>query len=184
MRDNALAASVARGAVLAYPTEGVCGLGCDPHNKSAVERILTIKGRSVDEGLILLASQIEQLNPYLVGLPSQARTELERIWPSPVTFLVPDNGFCPTWIRGSHASVALRVTTHPVVAMMTQALDGPVVSTSANRSGQPALATSKAIEEEVGQEIDGILDGELGGTGGASEIRDLISGRVIRQASE
>ncbi|MEL0093994.1 MAG: Sua5/YciO/YrdC/YwlC family protein, partial [Pseudomonadales bacterium] len=99
------------------------------------------------------------------------------------TFLVPDNGFCPTWIRGSHASVALRVTTHPVVAMMTQAMAGPVVSTSANRSGQPALATSTAIEKELGQEIDGILEGELGGTGGASEIRDLISGRVIRQAS-
>jgi L-threonylcarbamoyladenylate synthase len=67
--------------------------------------------------------------------------------------------------------------------MMTQAMDGPVVSTSANRSGQPVLATSMAIEEELGQEIDGILVGELGGTGGASEIRDLISGRVIRQAS-
>lgn len=183
MWDEGLAASVARGAVLAYPTEGVWGLGCDPHNEAAVQRILRIKGRSVDEGLILLASQIEQLNPYLVGLPEHARTELERIWPSPVTFLVPDNGFCPTWIRGSHASVALRVTTHPVVAMMTQAIAGPVVSTSANRSGQPALATSTAIEKELGQEIDGILEGELGGTGGASEIRDLISGRVIRQAS-
>jgi L-threonylcarbamoyladenylate synthase len=183
MWDEGLAASVARGAVLAYPTEGVWGLGCDPHNEAAVQRILRIKGRSVDEGLILLASQIEQLNPYLVGLPEHARAELERIWPSPVTFLVPDNGFCPTWIRGSHASVALRVTTHPVVAMMTQAMAGPVVSTSANRSGQPALATSTAIEKELGPEIDGILEGELGGTGGASEIRDLISGRVIRQAS-
>ena len=131
----------------------------------------------------MLASNIEQLGPYLEGLDERALNQLERTWPAPITFLVPDNGFCPPWVRGKHASVALRVTTHPVVSQMTQVLDGPVVSTSANRSGQPTFSTAAEIKLEIGMEIEGVMEGELGPAQGASEIRDLISGRVIRQAS-
>ena len=172
------------GAVVAYPTEGVWGLGCDPLNEQAVHRILTIKQRGVEAGLILLASAVDQLSPYLEGLNAELVARLGDKEPSPVTFLVPDNGYCPRWIRGQHESVAVRVTGHSTVAEITASLGGPVVSTSANRHDEPTLSSAEAIRKSLGDEIDGIVEGELGGAVGASEIRDLKTGRIMREGGK
>ena len=172
------------GAVVAYPTEGVWGLGCDPHDERAVHRILAIKQRAVQAGLILLASNVGQLSSYLQGLSAELLVQLGKKESSPVTFLIPDNGYCPSWIRGQHESVAVRVTSHPTVATITAALGGPIVSTSANRHGEPTLKSAEAIRKSLGAEIDGIVDGELGGASGASEIRDLKTGQTIREGGK
>ena len=172
------------GAVVAYPTEGVWGLGCDPHDEQAVHRILAIKQRAVQAGLILLASNVEQLSSYLQGLSAELLVQLGKKESSPVTFLIPDNGYCPSWIRGQHESVAVRVTNHPTVATITAVLGGPIVSTSANRHGAPTLSSAEAIRESLGDEIDGIVAGELGGAAGASEIRDLKTGQIIREGGK
>ena len=172
------------GAVVAYPTEGVWGLGCDPHNEHAVHRILTIKQRSVESGLILLASSVDQLSPYLQGLSAELVAQVGKEESGPVTFLIPDNGYCHSWIRGQHESVAVRVTDHPTVAAITAALGGPIVSTSANRHGEPTLSSAESIRESLRDEIDGIVAGELGGAAGASEIRDLRTGQIIREGGK
>ena len=171
------------GAVVAYPTEGVWGLGCDPHDEQAVHRILAIKQRAVQAGLILLASNVEQLSSYLQGLSAELLVQLGKKESSPVTFLIPDNGYCPSWIRGQHESVAVRVTDHPTVATITAALEDP--SSPPRRIAMASQHSARLNpSESLGDEIDGIVAGELGGAAGASEIRDLRTGQIIREGGK
>jgi L-threonylcarbamoyladenylate synthase len=180
-RLNLLASLLRDEAVVAYPTEGVWGLGCIPESMVAVSRILAIKMRSWEQGLILVGSHIDQFSPYLEGLDNDQLDMLEDAWPGPVTYLVPDNGYCPIWIKGHHQSVALRVTGHPVVHALCHQLGSPMVSTSLNRAGQRPVRTRLEVRQKFAEEIDAIVPGDLGNSNkGASEIRDLVSGEVIR----
>lgn len=171
---------VREGAVIAYPTEGVWGLGCIPEDEQAVARILDLKRRSWEQGLILAASDIRQLAPYLDGLAESQLQTLEETWPGPVTWLVPDNGYAPVWITGRHDSVALRVSNHPVIHGLCDMLGEPIVSTSANPAGKRPATTMMRLRQYFPQGIDYIFPGELGGAPGASEIRDLVTGKVLR----
>ncbi len=175
--------TLTRGGVIAYPTEGVWGLGCLPASLSAVTRILAIKNRSWEQGLILVASSVEQFLPYLEGLPEECRTTLESPSPGPVTYLVPDNGYCPLWIKGKHPTVALRVSTHPVVRSICQGVDSPIVSTSANPSGRPPAKTILQVRRYFPRSIDFFVPGKLGSARGASEVRNLLTNEVVRAAS-
>lgn len=170
------------GGVIAYPTEAVWGLGCDPHNTKAIERLLSIKARSAAKGLILVASCIEQLAPYLEGIDTSARSKLQASWPGPVTWLVPDNGCAHPLVRGDFQTVALRVSAHPLVAALCSAFGGPIVSTSANISGEPTLSWPWQINRQLGRQLDFLLSGDLGLADSPSEIRDLLSGQVLRPA--
>lgn len=169
------------GGVIAYPTEGVWGLGCDPDNWEAVERILALKGRAVEMGLILIAARVGQLSEYLAGVPDELGAKLLD-WPEATTYLVPDNGRAPAWIRGEHDTLALRVTRHPVAAALASLFGGALVSTSANPSGLPAALSALQVRRYFGKQVDLVVPGALGSMGGASEIRHLMTGRVIRPA--
>lgn len=171
------------GAVIAYPTEGVWGLGCLADDAQAVARILALKGRSWEQGLILAAGNMEAIEPYLDAVTEAERRELAQVWPGPVTMLVPDCGRAPEWIRGRHDTVALRVSTHPVIVALTAELGEPIVSTSANPSSRPAAKSELRLRQYFPEGIDYIFPGELGGAQGASEIRVLRTGEVIRSAS-
>ncbi len=168
------------GGVIAYPTEGVWGLGCDPHNPAAVLRLLELKHRTIAKGLLLVAADIDQLKPYLAGLDASQLQRLRSSWPAPLTWLVPNNGAAPDWICGAHTGVALRVSAHPVVAALCQAFDGPLVSTSANPSGRPAALSAMQVRRYFGSDLDWILNGELGGQRGPTPIRDLITDKFVR----
>lgn len=174
-------ASILRqGGLVAYPTEAVWGLGCDPFNARAVQRLLLLKQRDPAKGVILIASSMEQLKPWLTQVTPQQRQQLEASWPGPVTWLIEDQGYTPELILGRHTSVALRVTAHPWVRALCDAFGGPIVSTSANTSGQPPLQTSADIEQTFGMEIDALLDGPLGGLNRPSRICDLATGEILR----
>lgn len=168
------------GGVVAYPTEAVWGLGCDPWNHAAVERILALKGRPVEKGLILIAADTAAIEPYLEGLSSAERATLGAAWPGPVTWLVPANGVAPDWITGGRDTLALRVTAHPVAAGLCRAFGGPLVSTSANPQGLPAAVSLTRVKAYFGQEVDACTPGRVGGAIRPSEIRDLRSGRIVR----
>ena len=170
---------VQRGGVIAYPTEAVWGLGCDPWDGDAVERLLALKVRPMDKGLILVADRIEQFEFLLDDLPERWLDRLAGTWPGPNTWLVPHQGRLPEWITGKHDSVALRVTDHPLVARLC-ALTGPLVSTSANPAGRPAARSRLRVEQYFPRQLDKVLDGALGGRRNPSTIRDLRSGQVIR----
>lgn len=181
-RMKLIAQRLLQGAVIAYPTEGVWGLGCLPPNKEAVARILDLKQRSWEQGLILVASTIEQFEPYLQAITSSQRETLLAAWPGLVTFVVPDGGVAPEWIRGKHDGVALRVSDHPVIAGICNQLGAPIVSTSANPGGKPPARSTLRLRQYFPEGIDFIVPGELGSAPGASEIRLLETGEVLRPA--
>ena len=175
-----LASCLRSAGVIAYPTEGVWGLGCLPGSFDAVSKILGLKKRSWREGLILVAGSIEQLGSYLDNLSNRELEILGEYWPGPTTFLVPDNGIAPGWIVGANDTLAVRVSEHPVVRFLCDAVDGPLVSTSANISGRPAAKTALAVRRYFGDKVDYIVPGDLGVAAGASAIRVLATGEIVR----
>jgi len=170
------------GGVVAYPTEAVWGLGCEPKNADAVERILELKQRSVSKGLILLAANIDMLAPYFVGLTQVQLEQMHASWPGPVTWLIPNNGFAPEWISGGQATLAVRVSAHPVAAGLSLALDSPLVSTSANPGGLEPATSLTRVKVYFGNTLDDYTPGTISGAAKPSEIRDLLTNTVIRPA--
>ena len=137
------ATTLHRGGVIAYPTEAVWGLGCDPSNEAAVARLLALKQRPVDKGLILVAGTLEQFHGLLDwdALPTDRSEAVFASWPGPHTWIVPTSGRVPHWITGAHDGVAVRVSAHPQVVALCDAFGGPLVSTSAVfRPSRPASA--------------------------------------------
>jgi len=171
-----------QGAVIAYPTEGVWGLGCNPEDPQAVARLLQLKRRPVSRGLILVAASEEQFRPFLHGLSPPLLDRLRAGWQGHRTWLVPDRGMAPPWIRGDFDSVALRVSGWPPVQELCRAFGGPVVSTSANPQGRPPARTLFQARRYFGRQLDHYLAAPAGGATAPSEIRDLISDQVIRPA--
>ncbi len=170
---------VLRGGVIAYPTEGVWGLGCLPEDELAVNRILELKQRSWTQGLLLVASDITQFADYLTDISFEQYQQLTTDWPGPVTYLVPHNGVAPDWIVGTHQTLGLRVTAHPLVRALCDQL-GPIVSTSANVSGHPSAINALQVRQSFGDQIDMIVPGRLGGQSGPSQIKVLETGEIIR----
>ena len=170
------------GGVVAYPTEAVWGLDCDPRQRAACERLFEIKQRPAAQGVLLIASDFEQLEPY-IDLPSVPVKALERAtatWPGPHTWIFPRSAAAPPWIAGAHAGIAVRVTAHPPAAALCRAFGGALVSTSANRHGEPALGNADEIRDAFGDLVDAILNGPLGGLERPTPIRDAISGVSVR----
>jgi len=173
--------AVAAGGVIAYPTEAVWGLGCDPFSEAAVAKLLKIKNRPVEKGLILVASSLEQLPALAASITDAQRDTMQATWPGPVTWLIPDvDGCIPQWIKGEHASVAVRVSAHPLVRELCNRHGGALVSTSANDAGEPEIRSQSRLVEEFGGRIDAVIAGELGDSAEPSQIRDLISGNRLR----
>lgn len=170
---------LAAGGVIAYPTESVWGLGCDPNNRQAVERLLAIKGRAVEKGLILIAANCDQLWPYLQGLDAQQISRLEAPQPWPVTWIIPDNGLTPEWVKGSNKGVAVRVSTNKLVVDLCLAFGGPIISTSANQSGMPTARWPWQLRRQL-PDLDYCVGGRPADPGRPSEIKDLITDKVLR----
>lgn len=168
------------GKVIAYPTEAVFGLGCDPGNEASVRQLRLLKSRPVSAGLILIADQFERFEPYIKPVSEALRRRAGSSWPGPVSWLFPCLDDVPEWLTGIHSTIALRLTAHPLCQALCAAFEGAIVSTSANpRSAAPAVSAAQ-VEEYFGSFLGGIVDGTLGGDKKPSEIRDLVSGAVIR----
>ncbi|MFP4610889.1 MAG: L-threonylcarbamoyladenylate synthase [Thiohalophilus sp.] len=168
------------GGVIAYPTEAVYGLGCDPDDQAAIEKILALKQRERSKGLILIASAVDQLQPYLDELPEEARHRVLASWPGPFTWLWPARARTSEWLRGDFATLAVRVTAHPQARELCQAFGKPLVSTSANLGGRPPALTAAQVREQFDAGVDFVLEGEVGPHSSPTEIRDALSGELIR----
>ena len=168
-----------RGGVIAYPTEAVWGLGCDPFNEKAVKKILSLKQRNINKGLILIAANIKQFSNLLSDLSTQEYHTLNTSWPGHTTWVVPNNSTIPIWIRGQHSSVALRVSKHPIVAKLSNRL-GVLVSTSANTKGYKPAVSVQEVESYFGDKLDYIYTGQTSNEINPSQIIDLIHGNKLR----
>lgn len=174
-------AALERGAVVAYPTEGVWGLGCDPLHPVAVSRLLWLKQRPVDKGLILIGGRLEDVLPYIEVPSRRALRRALDTWPGPTTWRFPASAMAPDWITGGRDSICVRVTAHAVAARLCHAWGGALVSTSANRSGTPPLAGATQVRLRLGRHLGALLPGRLGGLGRPSTIRDIHTGAMLRQ---
>jgi L-threonylcarbamoyladenylate synthase len=175
------AASVVRaGGVIAYPTEAVWGLGCDPWNAEAVYRLLELKQRPAEKGLILVAAHIDQVAGLLDGLSPAQHARLQLSWPGPFTWLIPHQDRVPPWVTGKHSSVAVRVSAHPVVVALCNAFGGPLISTSANIAGAQSPRERFQVQRYFGDQVDCYVQGRTGGASRASLIRDLLTDQVVR----
>ena len=169
-------------AVIAYPTEAVFGLGCDPDSEAAVMRLLALKQRPVEKGLILIAAGYRQLMPYIddSSLTDEQRERMFSRWPGPVTWVLPARSTTPVWLTGRFSSLAVRVSDHPGVIELCQRFGKPLVSTSANLSGMEPCRDAAGVLAQFGADFP-VVNGKTGGRQNPSEIRDVLTGELIRQ---
>ena len=168
-----------QGGTLAYPTEAVYGLGCDPKNLSAVKKLLQIKNRAKEKGLILVAANIEQLKAYILPLEKDIEKKLLDSWQdsdNAVTWLVPVDEMTSDYLKGQFDTLAIRVSHHPVVKELCEQFGGAIVSTSANISTQEAARTAEQVKQIFADKVDFIIEGETDINAQPSEIRDSHQG--------
>ncbi|KXO08165.1 TsaC protein (YrdC domain) required for threonylcarbamoyladenosine t(6)A37 modification in tRNA [Moritella sp. JT01] len=168
--------------VIAYPTEAVFGLGCDPMNEKAVQCLLTIKQRPVEKGLILIAANLAQLNDYvdLTALSTAQIDLINQTWPGPVTWVMPAKSQVPKWLTGQFDSIAVRVSAHPTVQALCLAFRGPITSTSANLTGLTPCVTAIEVTGQLGPLLGAIVDEAVGELAQPTTIRDAITGKIYR----
>ncbi|GHF90374.1 L-threonylcarbamoyladenylate synthase [Thalassotalea marina] len=171
-----------QGGVIAYPTEAVFGLGCDPDNQAAVEKILKIKNRPVEKGLILLAGDYQQLKPYVdeSKLPADVKQQMLSRWPNGVTQVVPASSKAKPFLTGQFSTIAIRVTTQADVVALCQQTGKPIVSTSANYSGEEPGKSWQTVEQDLGSAVDFIIKGDTLGFTKPSTIIDALTGETFR----
>jgi L-threonylcarbamoyladenylate synthase len=176
------AALLHEGGVLAYPTEAVFGLGCDPHDAVAFGRLFALKQRPSTQGVLLIAADFAHVERYIdsASVPEEIMRRVQAEWPGPSTWIFPRSAQVPAWIAGAHSGIALRITAHEPAAMLCRAFGGALVSTSANIHGQPAARSPDVVASYFGDALDGLLDAPLGGQDSPTIIRDALSGAIIR----
>jgi len=170
------------GGLIAYPTEAVWGLGCDPANETAVMRLLALKQRPVEKGLIVVAADIAQLHGWanLDALPESRRQAVLNSWPGAQTWVLPKAGTTPHWITGQHPGIAVRISAHPIVQALCRAFNAPLVSTSANLAGAPPPRQYKEMAPALLAQLDAIVTGEVGSLAQPTPIRDALTGQRLR----
>lgn len=177
---RALAAHLRNGGLIAYPTESCYGLGCDPRNRDAVQRLLKLKQRPQSKGLILIAGLYPQLAPYLLPLAAEAQQKLKNDGAQAITYLMPAKPSCPRWLRGAHDTLAVRITAHSQAAALCNTLNMALVSTSANYSGGKAARTYAQCRQLFDDSV-WVLPGKVGKRKQPSTIRAWADGRIVRK---
>ena len=174
-----IAAHLRRSGLIAYPTESCYGLGCDPDNRIAVRRLLRLKQRPQQKGLILIASHYHQVARYIQPLAHDEQARLQNDGAQAVTCLIPAKPSCPRWLRGSHDTLAVRLTAHKQAARLCRSLNSALVSTSANRHRQRPARTYAQCRRLFGRKV-WVLPGRVGKYKKPSTIRAWADGRIIR----
>lgn len=169
-----------RGGVVAVPTEAVWGLSCNPFHRGAVDTLLRLKERDWRKGLIVVASELEMLSPFIEIPSAMALKRAKGTWPGPATWVFPAAASAPDWICGEHDSVAVRITAHPLLRALCQRYGGALVSTSANRAGQPPARSVTELRLRLGAELT-VVPGALGGMSRPTSIREAATGHILRR---
>lgn len=180
---NEAGALMRGGGVLAYPTEAVYGLGCDPFNEAAVLKMFALKQRDPGQGFLLIAATAEQLEPFVdwAALSAARGREVRASWPGPITWVLPRSSTAPRLVTGAHEGIAVRVTDHSIAAALCRAFDGAIVSTSANLHGMRPAVSAKEVRAQFSElHLDAIVEGDVGQLLRPTPIHDGLTGRVLR----
>lgn len=167
------------GGVIAYPTEAVFGLGCNPACEEALQRILVIKARPGGAGFILIAADPAQLDGWIAPTAAEAAS-LRAPTTAATTWVVTAGTRASMLVTGGRHTIAVRITEHPIASALCSAAGMPLVSTSANRHGRRPARTALEARRWFGAEIDFVVNGATGGLARPTEIREARSGLVLR----
>ncbi len=174
---------VKSGGVIAYPTEAVYGIGCDPLNAKALSRVLEIKARDPKKGLIIVAASWKQVEPFIEVslLPKNFLQESKKFWPGPVTCVLPARENIRGILTGARDTIAVRISAYEPVRKLCDACGSALVSTSCNISGNEALRSYDDVVKIFGTNtFDYIVDAPCGGNTKPSQIRDGLTGKILR----
>lgn len=179
------AALLRQGLLVVYPTETFYGLACDPRQSAAVERIFVAKGRPERMALPLIAADREAVRTCVRSLPERAGRLMDAFWPGPLTLVFTAADDLPPLLLGGGHTVAIRVSSHPVASALSRAAGGPIVATSANRSGEPPPSTAREALEALGDLVSLVLDAGPTEGGSSSTVLDLTADppRLIRSGA-
>ncbi len=166
--------------VIAYPTEAVYGFGCSPESEIGLSRILSIKQRDWRKGMILVASHIDQVIPYISAAGLDFVDCLLETRDYPVTWLLPVEPQVSPLLRGTHPKIAIRISSHPTVKALCETANSAIVSTSANRAGQPPLVSAHQVRCQFQDDLDQVVAGNVGGFSKPSAIIDAETQTMIR----
>jgi L-threonylcarbamoyladenylate synthase len=183
-----IAAAVAvlkAGGVLAYPTETFYGLGADASNESAVERIFTLKGRGFHNPVSVIVADENALRALVTEVPDKARILMKRFWPGPLTIVFKAAPSVSSRLTADTGKIGVRISSHPIAALLARELGAPLTATSANLSGQNETVSAAAVKASLGDLPDMIIDsGKTPGRPG-STILDVtvFPFRVLREGA-
>lgn len=180
LRARRTARCVRAGGVVAYPTEAVFGIGCLPDDDIALARVLEIKRRSWRKGMLIVGASLEQIDRWAVLDASPMLASILESWPGPNTWVLPARPCASARLTGGRHTIAVRYTAHPIAAELCRQAGSALVSTSANTSGRPPLRHAADVRYTLGDVLDDVLPGPLGGQAAPTQIRDGLTGRVLR----
>ena len=173
--------ALVRQELILYPTEGVYGIGADARNVELAKRICKIKGRPLSKGLIVLADSLDRLQDWILPLTEAQKALMETLdFGFHHTWLVPRTALCPDVLSGDSPDLAVRLTTHPVARALCEGLGAPLISTSANIQGEPAIMSEEDALKFSDYEVTGVVQGGLGGIPQATKIQHIVTGKVYR----
>lgn len=170
-----------QGGIIAYPTEAVYGLGCDPFNPTAVAKLCKIKQRSPSKGFILIAANWQQLEPLLQPIPEQRQDAIFATWPGPITWVFPAKPSVPSWLQIEASTLAVRIPAHPIAHGLCEAFGSPLISTSANIADHPPARDTNEVQILFNKAIDYIISGDIGNLTSPTPIYDAITGQCLRK---
>jgi len=175
--------TIRRGGLIVFPTDTVYGLAADPFNRQAVARLFAVKGRDANKAIAVLVGAAEQLDQVTRSFSESAGRLVERFWPGALTVVVPRHPDLPTELT-AYPTVGVRMPDHPFALRLLQAT-GPLATTSANRSGGPNTVTAQEVQEQLGDQVDLVLDGGPCPGGVPSTVVDCTGSdvRILRQGA-
>lgn len=168
------------GGVIAYPTEAVYGLGCDPRNESALQALLALKCRDDGKGLIVIAADYAQLAGVIDPHSEALKKRLSAPVCTPTTWIVEAATDLSPRLTGGRATIAVRITEHPIALAICQLFKGPITSSSANISGHLPAKSAQAVRQQFPHGIDVVVDAPVGTLQRPTRIIDAHSGEVVR----
>ncbi len=158
LRDDIseIASLLQKGNIICYPTDTIWGIGCDALHQTAVDRITMLKGRAPDMGYVLLVSNVEMLKRFVPKMPPRLETLLAH-HQRPLTIIYAHSIGLPDWVKAPNGSVAIRVATDEFCLELIEAFGGPIISTSANKHGDPFPPTFGGISSEILAGVDYVV---------------------------
>lgn len=169
-----------KGKIIAYPTESVFALGCDPENKKAIKKLLSIKKRSWKKGFILLASHYKQIIPYIDEKKIDKTQKKKILQNKLITWVIPKKKYISKLLSGKHNSIAIRMINLKLIKKLCYLYGKPIISTSANLNGFSPCKKKKEIINQFNNKIF-ILNGSLGNKKKTSKIQDIITNHQYRK---